>query len=58
MLEIAVIAAVLSLFLIVSSMDFVDAKAAEIEYTEMVCQGFWPDYEQRNPDCLHTEGAQ
>lgn len=51
MLEIALIAVVLSLFLIVSSMDYVDAKAAETEYRDMVCQGFWPDYDQRNPDC-------
>ena len=35
----------------VGSMDFKDEQKLADHYSEMVCQGFWPDYEQRQPDC-------
>lgn len=31
--------------------DFEAAKAQELHYTEMVCGGHWPDYDNRQPEC-------
>ena len=35
----------------VGSMDYEDAVAEDEHYTDMVCAGHWPDYDNRNPDC-------
>jgi len=35
----------------VGNMDYEDAKAEEAHYNDMVCHGYWPDYEQRRPKC-------
>jgi hypothetical protein len=31
--------------------DLEEAETQARVYTEMVCAGHWPDYENRNPDC-------
>ena len=31
--------------------DLEEAQAQAELYSEMVCAGHWPDYEQRKPDC-------
>ena len=31
--------------------DYEDAVQASEFYTEMVCDGHWPDYEDRKPTC-------
>ena len=31
--------------------DLEEAETQACVYTEMVCAGHWPDYENRNPDC-------
>lgn len=47
----AAIAALLLAYGIVGTMDYEDAIAADQHYTDMVCAGYWPDYEDRRPDC-------
>lgn len=32
--------------------DYEDAVQTDAEYKMMVCAGYWPDYEDRKPDCL------
>ena len=36
---------------LVGRMDYEDAVAQEQRYTDMVCAGAWPDYDNRNPEC-------
>ena len=36
---------------LVGRMDYEDAKAQAEHYTDMVCAGAWPDYDNRNPEC-------
>ena len=36
---------------IVGTLDYEDAIEADRHYTEMVCAGHWPDYDDRRPDC-------
>jgi len=36
---------------IIGNMDYEDAKAEEAHYNDMVCHGYWPDYERRRPKC-------
>ena len=36
---------------IIGNMDYEDAKAEEAHYNDMVCHGYWPDYERRSPKC-------
>lgn len=36
---------------IVGTSDYEDAVAADQHYTEMVCAGYWQDYESRKPNC-------
>lgn len=31
--------------------DFEAAKAQESHYNAMVCGGYWPDYDNRKPEC-------
>lgn len=31
--------------------DFEAAQIQESHYTEMVCGGHWPDYDNRKPEC-------
>ena len=47
----AAVVMVAAVFVTVSTMDYSDAVAASDHYAEMVCGGYWPDYENRNPDC-------
>lgn len=47
----AAIAVLLLAYGIVGAMDYEDAVVADRRYTEMVCAGYWPDYEDRRPDC-------
>jgi hypothetical protein len=44
----------------VGSLDVEDAEASARHYSEMVCAGHWPDYENRRPNCeqLNREGMQ
>lgn len=53
----AAIAALLLAYGIVGTMDYEDAVAADQRYTEMVCAGVWPDYEDRRPDCSAIQAA-
>lgn len=41
---------------LVGQMDYQSELDAEAHYTEMVCGGHWPDYENRNPDCGGSDG--
>ena len=47
----AAIATLLLAYGIVGTMDYEDAVAADRHYAEMVCAGYWPDYDDRRPDC-------
>lgn len=53
----AAIAALLLAYGIVGTADYEDAIAADQHYTEMVCAGYWPDYEDRRPDCSAIHAA-
>lgn len=53
----AAIAALLLAFGIVGAMDYEDAVAADQHYNEMVCAGYWPDYEDRRPDCSSSHAT-
>lgn len=39
----------------IGAMDYEDARGAEQHYNEMVCAGYWPDYDNRQPDCGEVE---
>ena len=41
----------LIIFSLVGTWDYQDAVAQDDHYTRMVCEGHWPDYEGRNPQC-------
>jgi hypothetical protein len=43
------------LFGMVGQMDYEEAVMQERVYAEMVCDGHWPDYENRKPDCASLE---
>lgn len=47
------LAASVALFVLgcVGEMDYQDAVDEADHYTNMVCMGYWPDYERLNPDC-------
>jgi len=47
----ALLAFVLLTLAAIGDMDYEDAKAEEAHYNDMVCHGYWPDYEQRRPKC-------
>jgi hypothetical protein len=48
--------AVLFLILgIVGNMDYHDAVLEEQHYVTMVCDGFWPDYQELEPECDRSE---
>lgn len=47
----AAVIAMLLAYGIVGTMDYEDAVEADLLYTDMVCAGYWPDYEDRRPDC-------
>ena len=38
-------------FLIVGTMDYNAEQDAADRYDRMVCEGHWPDYNQRDPAC-------
>ena len=42
----------------VGELDYQDAVDEADHYTDMVCNGYWPDYERLNPDCSYVGGAQ
>lgn len=44
-------AAVLAAYGWVGSIDRADSEREAEHYSEMVCAGAWPDYDDRNPDC-------
>jgi hypothetical protein len=37
--------------LVATDNSYEEAKIEAEHYTDMVCNGYWPDYEERNPDC-------
>ena len=41
----------LGLMGIIGNMSLEDALLEEQHYTEMVCDGFWPDYKDISPEC-------
>jgi len=47
------LAATVALFVLgcVGEMDYQDAVDEADHYTDMVCNGYWPDYERLSPDC-------
>ena len=48
--------AVLFLILgIAGNMDYHDAVLEEQHYVTMVCDGFWPDYQELEPECDRSE---
>lgn len=53
----AALAAILLAYGIVGTSDYEDAVAADQHYTEMVCAGYWPDYDDRKPDCSASKIA-
>lgn len=46
-----VLAAFIALLSLAGHSDYEDAKAQAAHYNSMVCNGHWPDYEQRKPEC-------
>jgi hypothetical protein len=38
----------------VGTMDHQDAELAGEHYRAMVCAGYWPDYDNRQPDCSNA----
>ena len=36
---------------VAGSFDYEDETDRVNEYNMMVCAGYWPDYEKRNPEC-------
>ena len=38
-------------FGLVGNADLEEAKRQADHYTTMVCEGHWPDYDNRNPEC-------
>lgn len=42
----------------VGELDYQDAVEEADHYTNMVCNGYWPDYERLSPDCSYVEAAQ
>lgn len=48
---IAGLAAFVAVYGWVGTMDRADAERQADHYTEMVCAGAWPDYDERNPKC-------
>ena len=53
----AALAALLLAYGIVGTSDYEDAVAADQHYTEMVCAGYWPDYDDRKPNCSDIQIA-
>ena len=47
----ALATAVFLVLALIGGMDYEDAKAEEAHYNDMVCHGYWPDYEKRRPKC-------
>lgn len=45
------LASFLLVFGLVGASDYEAEKLQADHYTTMVCDGLWPDYEQRNPTC-------
>lgn len=45
------IAAVIFGLVVLCDDSYEKAKMEADHYADMVCQGFWPDYEQRQPTC-------
>ncbi len=39
------------IFGLVGRMDYEDAVAVDLHYSEMVCAGHWPDYKDQKPEC-------
>jgi len=44
-------AAFVVMYGLVGAMDYDDAVQAENTYTQMVCDGLWPDYKNLNVEC-------
>jgi len=47
----ALATAVFLVLALIGGIDYEDAKAEEAHYNDMVCHGYWPDYERRKPKC-------
>jgi hypothetical protein len=47
----AALAVLLLAYGVVGKSDYEEAVAADQHYSEMVCAGYWPDYDDRKPDC-------
>lgn len=45
------------LYGIVGQSDYDDAVAMDEHYAEMVCAGYWPDYDDRKPACREVQIA-
>ena len=45
------VSAVLVMLAIVGTMDYEDELREERHYSEMVCDGTWPDYKNLKPEC-------
>ncbi len=45
------ITALILVFGLVGNADLEEAQRQADHYTEMVCAGAWPDYDNRNPEC-------
>lgn len=43
--------------LVATDSSYENAKMEAEHYTDMVCNGYWPDYEERNPDCSFSVEA-
>ena len=50
------LAATVVLFVLgcVGELDYQDALDEADHYTDMVSNGYWPDYEKRSPDCSYV----
>jgi len=51
------IAAILLVGMVVACDDSYQQAVDDAEfYNDMVCEGYWPDYDQREPDCGASNG--
>ena len=45
----------LAAYAFAGTMDYQHEKEQAEHYAEMVCNGYWPDYDKREPDCSGIE---
>lgn len=46
-----VVAAVIFGLVVLCDDSYEQAKMEADHYSDMVCRGYWPDYDKRGPDC-------